>query len=217
MKLQRCKKSQVYNLNNELLCEAEVTELSEDTATLQFPESCDDILRSEVLVTFFDGIQGLVTCFCRLSDYKEFYVQPNEQISTVQCEIGEETSVIQRRNDIKVPVEIETTVSFIGDKDEPQTADITIMDISAGGIFCVCKHYWYAGETFTFSLFGKHFSFEAEVLRHQDPGTYDNRFAKEDELHGYGCRLINLSAAAESFLRKYVYEQDLYQRRLLVD
>lgn len=218
MKLQRCKKAHVYNMNEELLCEAEVIDgIVGETATLQFPEPCSDILRSEVLVTFSDNAMGLVTCMCRLRDYKEFIDETSKHVSSVVCIVVADHAVLQRRYDLKIPVQIETAAFFNDEENLRQTAEITILDLSAGGLFCISEQSWSPGQRFNISPFsGTTLVFEVEVLRKQTPHSYSDRFAEDSPSFGYGCKFNDLAAAKEAYLRKYVFNQDILQNRFSV-
>lgn len=216
MKLQHCNKAQIYNLENELICEADVIGDVESTATLRFHESCDDILRTEVNVQFLDGTQGLVSCLCRLSEYEEDLDPMAQDItSTVTCTILSQNNVVQRRQDIKVSVHIETEASFINEKDDLEIVEITIKDISAGGLFCVSKQLWEAHQIFAIKLFDTKIPIDVQVLRVQSPDS--NGTQKEGNSdYGYGCKFVNLSRAAEAALRKFVFQQDLQKKRSVV-
>ncbi len=212
MKFYDCKKANIYDTNNVLLCEAAVTDITENSAILTIPEALGDILRTEVLVTFFDSQRGLVTCFCALSDYKEFFTEDGGKSCSVYCAIGQESEALDRRRDLKVPVDISVRVHFKESDSKTNTAEIRILDISAGGLFCVSKHHWDIGQTFIFPFWEGNFSLTAEILRQQDPQTYNPKLS-DDSLYGYGCRFIELLGASESTLRGFIYRKDLQRNR----
>lgn len=218
MKLQHCDKAQIFTLDKKPLGTAQVVGDVEETAVLRFHESCSDILRTEVIVTFLDSIQGLVSCTCQLSGYEE---EPDELteggvISTVQCTIVARQEVIQRRQDIKISVSIDTTANFLNKEDNLETAEITILDLSAGGLFCITSQEWERGQTFEIQLFISPLPIIVEILRQQTPHSYSDKFKEDDERHGYGCRFINLPNKAEAALRQFVFKEDLLRRKALV-
>lgn len=73
MKFHHCRKANIYSTDKVLLCEAVVSDLNDNTATLTMENAIGNILRTEALVTFLDSQRGLITCFCRLSDYQESF------------------------------------------------------------------------------------------------------------------------------------------------
>ncbi len=218
MKLQHCNKAQVFTLDEKLLNTAQVVGDVGETATLRFRESCIDILRTEVIVTFFDNVQGLVSCTCQLSDYEEEpdELAEGEVISTVRCTILSQREVMQRRQDIKIPVNIEVTANYLNKEDELETAEITILDLSAGGMFCITPQKWELLQTFEISLFASPLPIRAKVLREQAPHSYSDDFKEDDTRYGYGCRFVNLPNKAEAALRKFVFKEDVRRRKSLV-
>lgn len=212
MKFHHCRKANIYSTHKVLLCEAAVSDLTDDTATLTMENAIGDILRTEVLVTFLDSQRGLVTCFCHLSDYRESFKEDGSVICTVRCEISKETEALERRNDLKVSLDITARAHFQELNSTQKTANIRILDLSAGGLFCISKQYWTPGQIFIFPFWANNFSLTAEILRQQPPDTY-NPTLTEEGLYGYGCRFIDLSSARESALRAYIFRRDLLCNR----
>lgn len=217
MKLTQCKKASLYDLNNRYLCDADVSDIAEDSVSLHFSSPASDLLFSEVHVTFYDNVQGLVTYYCALSGYQEFLTAPRTMGSSVICRLNQEISVIQRRNDMKVPVQLKTTLTVINSEDILTDVAATITDISAGGLFFTSRYSFYVGQTFSF-FFDKNppaFQLEAEILRvnKQEPDTDSSSSADSRRprkvLYGYGCRFIHLSPYKESIIRNFVYKRDL--------
>lgn len=212
MKFRHCRKANIYNTNKIPLCEAAVSDLTDTTATLTIENTIGDTLCTEVLVTFFDSQRGLVTCFCHLSDYKESFQKDGSVICTVRCEISEETEALERRSDLKVPLDITVRAHFQDPDSIQKTANIRVLDLSAGGLFCISKQHWTPGQIFMFPFWEDNFSLTAEILRQQTPSTYDPALTEEG-LYGYGCRFIDLPSSCESALRAYIFKQDLLRNR----
>ena len=103
-----------------------------------------------------------------------------------------------RRKSIKANVTIPVTISVAG----RETIDGVINDISASGILFSTDARLDTGQVieFTFDRTHQPFKVEAEILRSQD---------SEDGCKGYGCRLINLTAAKESNIRRYIFSLKL--------
>lgn len=233
MKLQHCNKAQIYTVQEDFICNADVVgDVEEQTAILRFNGSRDEILETDVLVKFLDAAQGVLPCICRLSEYQEMMEEiigaeetepgENEQegedekvaiTSTVKCSIVAEHEVIQRRQDVKVSIQLSTTASFLDDEQQLQSAEITILDISAGGMFCISTQEWPQGQVFAAKIFDQTQPVDIEVIRVQDAHSYNADYAEGDSRFGYGCRFIALSQSSEAALRKFVYQQQLLQKR----
>lgn len=238
MKLQHCNKAQIYTVQEDFICGADVVgDVEEQVAILRFNGSRKDILETEVLVKFLDAAHGVLPCICRLSEYDESLeklAETNEAeseeskseedkaehteekkaiVSTVKCTIVAEHEVIQRRQDVKVSVQLGTDASFLDEERHLQSAEITILDISAGGMFCLSTAKWAEGQVFAAKIFDKTMPVDLEVIRVQTAHSYSSDYPEGDSRIGYGCRFINLSQASESALRKFVYQQQLQKRR----
>lgn len=220
MLLIECKKASIYSLQNVYLCDAAVSHIEEDSVTLTMVASSADFLTSEVNVTFYDAVRGLVTHFCALSNYKEFNPAPNTWRSSVHCSIGEQISVLQRRDDIKVTVELPIRLSFTNDEDILIDVAATIRNISAGGIFFTCRYPFHAGHEVVF-LFSPRRDMEplalkAEILRVQERQLLREMIgpeADDETLLGFGCHFIEMSPHAEAQVRNYVYRQDIIRHK----
>lgn len=208
MHLTDCHKASIYTTDNQYLCDASVSELTEDSAELVFSGSSADILRSEVVVTFYDSFEGLLSYECRLSDYKEYLSAPGERMSRVTCSIGKNISVIQRRKDLKVPVNIETVLTYLDSEGHSRESRARLRNISAGGVFLTCRTRFLPGQLFHFPLktADRFLKMSAEILRIEPPSV-------EDAPPGYGCRFVDLPPYAEASLRNFVYRQELLIRK----
>lgn len=215
MDLTKCKKASIYDLEHQFLCDAVVTDAGEDSVTLLYDNPTADLLRSEVHVTFYERTLGMITYLCRLSNYQEYLSAPDCRVSTTNCHLEKEISVIQRRNDLKIHVHLETTITFKNKEDVILNAAIVILDISAGGIFFTCRYQFQPGQEFTFSF--KQTStplvLKARVLRLQAPHDYNPKFPESPDTFGYGCRFVDLSPYSESLIRNFVYRKDLQLQR----
>ena len=211
-----CKRASIYSLNNTFLCDAAVSDIKKDSVTLTMKGISADILSSEVYVVFYDSTKGLVKNFCELSMYKEDMVSPGVFQSRVHCDIGREISVEQRRNDVKVPVNIPVNLSHSGGN----TAAV-LRNLSAGGTFLVCDHVFQPGNEveFTFSLQrdAAPVTVSARVLRVQEgdavASVLGNTADITDGMMGYGCQFMELPSRTEALIRNHVFRLDLDRRR----
>lgn len=208
MHLTDCNKASIYTTDNNYLCDAAVLDLTEDSARLVFKGPAADILRSEVLVTFYDSFEGLVSYECRLAEYNEYLAGPGVWQSQVNCLIGKNISVIQRRKDLKIRLELLTELTYEDSNGKRLKTNALIRNISAGGVFITSETIFSTGQLFAFSLKTSHrrLRLTAEVLRVETP-------SEEGSPYGYGGRFIDLAPYTEATLRNYVYRQELKTRK----
>ncbi len=220
MLLNNCKSASIYTLEDAYICDAAVSDIREDSVLLTMEESIAEIFAEENHVTFYDGTKGLLTYFCTFSDYKEFYVSSDVINCSVHCAIGEQLSVVQRRNDLKVPVDIPITVNFASRRERPINVPATIHNISAGGVFFTCRYKFRPGDFVNFSFSpkpgGTALLLTVHILRIQDRDILRKMIGSEADdpaLFGYGCRFSDLSSRDEAQVRTFVFRQDLISRR----
>ncbi|MCI9198237.1 MAG: PilZ domain-containing protein [Lachnospiraceae bacterium] len=206
--INKWRKASIYGLEKTYICDVQV-EMISDTITLVFPEEIQNGAWENVNIVFYDDKKGLVTYKCKLHDYK----LRSERL-TAQCILGEEESVVQRRNDLKIrqiiPISIQAFNSTTGEK---MNVNGTIQDISAGGIFFISETLFDEGERFSF-LFrrtAEPMRLECEVLRKQ-PYTGRGNYVP-GTMMGYGCRFVNMNDHKESAVRSYVFKEDLLARK----
>lgn len=214
MKLQYCDKAQIYTMDKEFICNADVLGDVEDTATLRLRELVKDGLATDVSVRFLDDLKGMVYCACHVTDYtEEFDPNLDMTVAKVQCQVVSQDNIVQRRQDVKVSVRIQTTADFINEVGNLESAEIMLLDISAGGLFCISLREWKDGQIFSANILNTPLPLDCQVLRAQDPDIYDDGFANGKPQYGYGCKFINLTNNTEAALRKFVFNQELKTRR----
>ncbi len=219
MFLTECKQAALYTVEDIFLCDAAVSHISEDSATLTVTKSNSDLTLTEAHVTFFDSAKGLVTYSCELSGFKKSKrVSTNEYYFT-RCTAIEQLSVMQRRNDIKVPVNLSIGISGRTQKGYVSNAAATVWNISAGGIFITTRESFSIGDVVDFHFTTADLpsiSLQAEILRiqeHRHLRKIIGSRTDDTELIGYGCRFVRLPSRAESQIRNFVFRQDLIHRR----
>ncbi len=228
MLLNDCTKASIYSLQNIFLCDATVSNIRENSVLLTMKDSSADFLTSEINVTFYDGIKGLVTYFCELSGYKEIMTEPNVFISRVTCTLRKQLSVLQRRRDIKVHVNIPIRLSYASRQDVEVNVTGAIRNISAGGVFFTCHYTFLTGSVVEFSFSPRKdiapLLLRAEILRVQDRESLKNMLdadihsgvngsVVDTDLRGYGCRFVDISPHSEAQVRNYVFREDLIRRK----
>ena len=218
MLLKDCHKASIYTLDKDYLCDAHVSRITDGSALFTFDGPGADFLRSEVLATFYDNKKGLISCYCRLSCYKEYAVSPRVWNSSAVCTFVEVVTSLQRRNDLKVRVNIPTLLSYTDEEGNSSRAEGTVLDISAGGVFVTCSREFSVGQLFQFSFKAgqKNLLLTAEVLRiHPSVQAGSAGSADSDtDLNGYGCRFIHMTSYEEAAVRSFVFQQDSKSKRI---
>ncbi|MCP1102497.1 hypothetical protein M2454_000894 [Aequitasia blattaphilus] len=198
MLLYNCRKAALYDSNENYLCDAEVFVSDKEAITLSFSRPYSQILRSEMTISFFDRFRGVITCECLLSGYEEYITPKREQKCRVHCEVVQVISTIERRSDIKVPINTEVDMLTHDESGNRLPFVAKINNISAGGLCLSSSLALNKGQIihFTFVPLNKNLHLSAEILRTQEDFTY-------------GARFINITSSTESELRRYVYRVDL--------
>ncbi len=216
------KKAIIFDHRKEPVCEAKVTLSDEEVIVLSFDPDYMDHLTSEMDITFYDEAKGLITCRCLLSNPKRYLERDNLYVQTLDCVIGEELSVLQRREDLKVPVNLSVQVMIPQGFELPPEAQTEqrfgkallpgiAKNLSAGGIYFECEVAFPINQEVQFylSIPGKQ-----TLLLHAIMLRIDAIEATEETAagFGYGCRFMNLPAASETILRSYVFQQQMPRR-----
>lgn len=209
--LKRCRKATIYDDKKNLLCQASVFLDEEENLRVSMTQDFDQKIQDNFEIIFFDPVMGLIPCRCALSEPEDL----SRQIVSFKCEVLSQGEQIQRRNDIKVPVEIDIIIrtdGVVGGIVEIEDGGFKaqMKDISAGGTYIVSKLWVDKGSEieFTFTETKIPITLSAEVLRVVE--------LKDDEgniTYGHGCRFHEMSRGVESQLRNFVYqkERELYK------
>ncbi len=224
MGLKLCQKAAIFDNDGEtIICQALVREIESDSATLIFNEDDVDLLESEMIITFYDEVSGLITYTCLLSGGKKFIGRDRRYKQALKCVLKEQVSVLQRRSDIKVHVEIPIRLLIpptVPIPEEFAQGDLLrgdnvvvgkAIDLSAGGIFItsLCE----IEETSEFKILlpissDKAIEVGVKILRVVEP-LEDSTI----EEFGYGCKFINVNNATETAIRNFVFRQQMLHRQ----
>jgi len=215
--LEYCKKAEIFDKDNNLLCEAAVSLGPMGSLLLTVPRSLDYQAQDAFLILFLDPTLGKLTCRCALSSP---LLLP-DQMYSLRCDILERVSQEQRRQDLKVPLKVpvglEITIHatrcpgdsvFVPDEGWPAR----LMNLSAGGAYIQTDLVLAEGRQiwFDFRGAGAPLRLTASILRVEDLTVYPTK-----PLYGYGCKFVGLPARAESQLRSFVFreERQLYKQK----
>lgn len=210
------KKVSIYSKERIFICDTILLSKKDEVVTMIVPEEAVDIIYTNMILTLYDDVYGLITYRAELIDFKKEIIQSNFEY-TVQFHLIEKLEVVQRRSNVKVKTMIPTKIKLV-DEDgkiiideetkEPIEYEGTIRDISAAGILLITKEELNIGQNFTF-LFEKcknPFEITAEILRHQ-PQENDKT------IKGYGCQFLDLSLTEESYVRQYVFRVQVIEKK----
>ncbi len=232
MELRNCHKAEIFDLSDQLICEAEVTRASYEGYRLIVPREFELKEKTELYhVVFYDGVAGLIHTICVLGDALNI----SKEKQSVMCMVREERGNEQRRRDLKVPAEVGIEVSCVRRPAEPAaiSTELTIevsfahpradmkrlparipaktRNISAGGVYFVCGCCLPVGAHVQFQLHeaSRPLQLTAKILRTET-------FEPEGDgpvQYGHGCQFIQMKPNAEAELRSYIFRKELEQRK----
>lgn len=200
MVLKDCPRCLVYTPAGERLTEARVVH-TDSTVTLFFDTYSMKDAKVRTRIDFYDEMKGLVVAFCSMVVRRNTAFPDMPEPWMGECKILEVKNVVQRQQDVRVRVHIET--DFYSDKHGSFFG--TIENLSAGGFFVVTSQTLSQNERITFSYrFRTEMrTFQAEALRAKKvPGGK----------YGYGCRFLNLTDGADAAIRNYVYKAQMKKK-----
>lgn len=190
-----CKKAEILDPKSSIPTTASVSTGKISGLLLTIPLNTELSLRGPVDIRFYDPTLGVVRCRCRL-----FSPVVAGGMRTYRCEVLEQLSQIQRREDIKLSLNISVTVDYLG-----MLYSSSIENISAGGVYLVSALTAPVGDQFSF-LFPKtvpSIPLTAKILR------ADTRVASNGRTtFGYGCRFVGLNVTQESLLRRFIFREE---------
>lgn len=209
--LRECKKAEVYNDGNTLICEAGVSVGPMGGVLLTVPRSLEVGDTDRFRVVFFDPSMGKLTCRCSLSAPLPL----PEDKQSFRCEILDRLSQEQRREDLKVPVEAKVMLQVVkipGDTVRIPAAGwpATTKNISAGGVYLCTDLVLAEGRKvrFDFREAGAPIPLTARILRMDDITEQLNQ-----PRYGYGCQFVELHSRYENQLRNFVFQEERRHRR----
>ena len=208
--LKNCRKAEIYTAANELLATAEVFRDLSGNILLSVPTDFPLDEHDLFLITFFDPVSGLIFSRCTLTKSDE---KTSEERDSLLCNILEVMESKQRRQDLKLSLEIPLEMFFInpasGIPGIPDMIAAYTRNISAGGVYFICKYALPVDAELQFQLRGasKPLTLTAKVLRQETlPPSNDV------PQYGHGCRFIDLRPQSEAVLRNYIFRQERQKR-----
>lgn len=207
--LKKCRKAEVYDPSDTKLCVSEVfCDLSNQIWVSVSPDfPWEDYEYYNII--FFDPVAGLVRCQCTLGNPQE----TSEERLSLLCNILEVLESQQRRQDLKIPLEIDLEISCIekpaGTPDLPASFTATTRNISAGGVYLICPIQLPEGAVIEFQLQGaaKPLFLTASILRSEKLPP-----KKNVPQYGHGCQYMEMKPKTEAALRNYIFRKQRERR-----
>lgn len=190
-----CKKAEILDPKAGAPIPAAVSTGSVGGLLISLPRGTELSLRAPIDIRFYDPTLGVVRCRCRLSS-----PLVTGGMRTYRCEVLERLAQIQRREDIKVSLNVSVNVDYEG-----MLYPSTIENISAGGIYLISGLTASVGDQFTF-VFPRTdppVTLTAGILRVELRVNQNGR-----NVYGYGCRFVDLNVSQESLLRGFVFQEE---------
>lgn len=210
---EKCKKADIIEKTGALICQARVSVGHSGEVLLVIPRAAAYKPNSLYRVVFYDPVLGRVTCRCRLSASLPL---PGGELCSLRCEILEQLNQEQRRQDVKIPLEMTVMLHVVyqpGDVSRVPESGVpaTIVNISAGGVYLRAPLTLDKGRRvwFDFQIGGETLTLSAQILRRENAALSSNH-----QLHyGYGCKFINMLSKHEAALRSFIFQQQRQQRK----
>ena len=214
---ERCKKADILEKSGELLCRARVNVGRSGDILMIIPTAAAYKPNSLYHVIFYDPVNGLVTCKCRLSAPVSM---PGGDLCSLRCEVQDRLAARQRRQDVKVQVQINVMIhTAFQPGDAVRVPELgypaTIDNISAGGVYLRTALPLSVGRRVWFNLrqTGEELTLSAQVLRVENAVRHSTQGAA----YGYGCKFVNLLSRQETLLRSFVFQEERKQRQKMRD
>lgn len=210
---EKCKKADVIEKTGALICQARVSVGHSGEVLLVIPRAAAYKPNSLYRVVFYDPVLGRVTCRCRLSASLSL---PGGELCSLRCEILEQLNQEQRRQDVKIPLEMTVMLHVVyqpGDVSRVPESGVpsTIVNISAGGVYLRAPLTLDKGRRiwFDFQIGEETLTLSAQILRRENAALS----SKHQLQYGYGCKFINMLSKHEAALRSFIFQQQRQQRK----
>ncbi len=225
MNLSSCKNAIIYSdfESTTLLCEASVSDINGNSVVLTIKDEYIDDLDAEMNITFLDENQGLIIFKCQLSAPRKFLSPRGEWLNTIECELIEVVSSLQRREDFKIKVDLPVSIIIPQDIEIPDdfhnfTSEFghnivkgKCGNISAGGIYFTCDFkFKQDSETNIYISLssGQKIRVQIKVLRVDELENSNGT-----KSYGHGCKYSKIPSGLESTIRNFVFKKQREGRK----
>ena len=210
--LEKCKKAEMLEKTGALICQARVSVGRSGEILLVIPRSAAYKPNSPYRVVFYDPVLGRVTCRCRLSAPLPL---PGGELCSLRCEIMEQLSQEQRRQDVKIPLKTPIMLHAAYQPGDPVRSPelgipATIGNISAGGVYVRTSMPLPKGRRiwFDFQIGHERLTLSAQVVWMETATPNPGQI-----VYGYGCKFVNLLSRHEAALRSFIFQEERRQRQ----
>ncbi|ADL05946.1 PilZ domain-containing protein [Lacrimispora saccharolytica] len=209
-----CEKACVYTMDGVFIAEVKVVDSHKDSMGLIFEEEDMDMVNTESVIVFYDGVQGLVTCRCRLSGRVKISGDESGEIGNaiykVPCLVDELIGIEQRRRDLKVRISMPVTLETADADGKVTHIAAKAKDISAGGIGLEAAVELKESQVFSFL-----FDTDSDCTRLKASILWVKKISEENEppRYRYGSRFFDMTTYQESMVRKFTFLEQLKRRK----
>ena len=195
-----CKKAEIRDPATGQIVPATVSFGAMESLLVTAPKEYHNNSAEPVQIVFYDPEQGLVTCRCSLTAPLD---TPDRKHRSYRCKVLDRLSREQRREDVKIPITSEITVT-VEKSDRTLEGPGTLRNLSAGGVYLETNLPLEPGDQVFFYFYeaGGTLPLTAEVLRAE---IRPDRYSRP--VKGYGCRFVDLASVYELRLRGYVFKE----------
>ena len=193
-----CKKACICSFSGNLLAEVEVVDSHKERMGLVIREEDVRKISADTIIVFYDGVQGLVTCKCRLYEKVKLEGKPFYKLS---CRVMKRIEELERRHDTKVGIELPVVLEVTGDDENLIHIKAAIKNISAGGIGFESEKELKEGGYFSFLL---DTNFGCVRLKGCILWKNDRTGENGKHFYRYGGHFLDLTSHQEVVLGKFL-------------
>ena len=192
----------LYTTDSKFLAKVKYTQ-TPTSFTFIFSSKPDYELPKKVYLMPGENLDDYTSFLCSTTDvYTEYYVPQTDRTwfltETTDCDLLAYRS--EFRIDVCFPLDIVPQGSS-------KNKNVTVVDISVGGMKFIADTEFEVGKTFSF-IFAKGripVFITAQILK--------RRPARRPDVYCYGCRFLNLDPQVESALRGVIFKENLIQTK----
>lgn len=192
-----CEKACIYTFGGILLAEATVVDSDKEDIGLIVKEEDVKKISMTMVVVFYDGKKGLVTCECRQFSKTKLAEEAAYQLT---CRIEKRISEEERRRELKIKIEFPVILEIFDAEANKDHVQVLVKDISAGGIGFESDTELQEEQLFSFLVDLPHFCF-----RLKGRIIWKKKVSEGDKaIFRYGSSFYEMNTYQDSMVRKFI-------------